>query len=190
MNEDHEIIQLVKDAYRFGKDLGYLDVSFEKFLEEARAGDVNDDSRKSRGKLGYYIIKAAEEKNLGFSVDWKWEAVDIVGFAGEVVPGLPVEFVKEDFIERFPFKGVVGGSAVVVTLKIAGKSTSLTVPKEYPMDLVNIINENLPEEYTDRTFVQYDTGGDSYGFLLIKKGLLSKFKDNKFIKFNTSSRIS
>src|SRR5207302_10851678 len=71
------------DAYRFGKDLGYLDVSFEKFLEEARAGDVNDDSRKSRGKLGYYIIKAAEEKNLGFSVDWKWEAVDIVGFRSE-----------------------------------------------------------------------------------------------------------
>jgi len=191
MNEEQEVIQLVKEAYQFGKDFGYLDVSFEKFLEEARARDVNDDSRKSRGELGHYIIKAAEEKNLGFSVDWKqWEAEDIIWFAKKAVPDLPIEFVKEDYVDRFPFKGVVGGSAVVVTLKIFGKETTLTIPNEYPMDLVAIINRNLPTSYQDRTFVEREYNGDSHAFLLIKKDLLSKFKDNKFIKFNTSSRIS
>ena len=105
-------------------------------------------------KLNKYVFK----KN-SFFVDWKFSAEDLIYSVEQIVGKLPIKYLG--YIELYGYAvDVLEVDNTPIVFKSDNSVESLN-------EIIDFINKHLPDQSLQ--FEHYDTGGDSYGFRLVKK---------------------
>jgi len=109
-------------------------------------------------KLLEVLKERAMENNRGFELDWKFSLEDLVSNLKRVLPDMDIQARGEVQSEGDWREGVM----------INGREYSFSQQGESRVaEILRVINEELLD--TEKEFVLFDTGGDSYGFLLSSK---------------------
>lgn len=157
----------LKKAYEMGIEMGILsDMVFEDFLNTVDVGEIEqkaEEAREKKTEVDEYLRKNGATDEFMMS--------------------------RDDWINNYEFRAI--GYSLIMTALNLGRGFEVDW-KANEADIVNKVKSIEPRwngndwkngEISDgRVLVQYDTQGDSMGFLLVPKDIVLKYLNNKYIK--------
>lgn len=156
--DNHNLLQ---EAYQTIRLLGLAD----KISPDDLKKQIEDLSGQKFDQLSLQdaqnaLIEFLEEKNIAFIFDWRWQPEDIFAILKRLLPKISYKIEKQEPNEaRKEFS---------VRFFLNGKKVETVVPFDVgPTILANkYINPYLSKNF-GKKLVEYDTGADCYGFVLV-----------------------
>lgn len=124
----------------------------------------------------YSMQELLQAIGVAFSTDWKWETSDVLGWIKNVVPGFEYEILKDtldDNSNKFEIELIANNNQKV---KYSSKHDDLD-------GLIKKINEVI-KKLVDAEFKSFDTGGDSFFYLLVPCRYNLSKEEKKLIEFS------